>query len=46
MNDEGRIRVFTSDKKFISQDCRHLTQSGAKYYSSILNIDLLLRKTK
>ena len=25
------VRVFTPEGKFISQDCRHLTQNGAKY---------------
>lgn len=32
----GQIRVFTDDNKIISQDCEHLTQNGAKYYSRIL----------
>lgn len=44
-NAEGKIHVFTDDKKFISQDCRHLTEAGAKYYARILNIkDLLVFK--
>ena len=34
---DGRIRVFTPNHKFISQDCRHLTKNGAKYYASIIN---------
>jgi hypothetical protein len=33
----GQIRVFTDDNKIISQDCEHLTQNGAKYYSRILS---------
>jgi peptidoglycan/LPS O-acetylase OafA/YrhL len=32
----GKVPVFTSDCKFISQDCRHLTSSGAKYYSRLI----------
>ena len=35
---EGYVRVFTDDGKFISQDCRHLTQFGAAYYASILDL--------
>lgn len=38
---DNRIRVFTDDKKFISQDCRHLTQAGAQYYSRLLNLDAI-----
>ena len=38
----GRLPVFTNDKKYISQDCRHLTQSGAKYYARILNLAFYL----
>lgn len=38
----GRIRIFTPNHKFISQDCRHLTQEGAKYYASLLNIRNLI----
>lgn len=37
MTEDGRIRVFTSDNKFVSQDCRHLTRAGARYYASLLN---------
>ena len=36
--DDGRIKVFTDDHKFISQDCRHLTEAGASYYARILDI--------
>ncbi|NLN49745.1 MAG: acyltransferase [Clostridiales bacterium] len=38
-NEDGTVRVFTSDGKFIAQDCRHLTQAGAKYYASIIGLD-------
>lgn len=30
---ESSVRVFTDDGKFISQDCRHLTQNGAKFFA-------------
>jgi peptidoglycan/LPS O-acetylase OafA/YrhL len=32
-NLDGSVRVFTPEGKFISQDCRHLTRSGARYYA-------------
>ena len=35
--DDKRVRVFTDDKKFISQDCSHLTPAGARWYAQ--NID-------
>ena len=37
--DDGNIRVFTPNNKFISQDCRHLTKHGAIYYASIIDFD-------
>lgn len=36
----GAVRLFTPNHKFISQDCRHLTQEGAKYYASLINLNL------
>ena len=30
---DGRTRVFTEDGKFISMDCRHLTQEGARWFA-------------
>jgi len=39
MNENGEIRVFTDDKKYISQDCRHLTIQGAKYYARIIDFE-------
>lgn len=41
---EGYVRVFTPDGKFISQDCRHLTQYGAQYYAELLDLGTLLDK--
>lgn len=35
----GRVEVFTPDRKYISQDCSHLTRSGAIYYSQILQLE-------
>ena len=44
LDENNRIRVFTDDRKFISQDCRHLTQAGAMYYSRSLNLDSILNR--
>ena len=32
------IPVFTPDGKFISQDCRHFTKAGAKYFAGMIDI--------
>jgi peptidoglycan/LPS O-acetylase OafA/YrhL len=32
----NRVRIYTDEKLFLSQDCRHFTESGAKYYSKLL----------
>lgn len=42
---DNKVKVFTDDNKFISQDCMHLTQAGAKYYARILDIEGILRLT-
>jgi len=33
---QGRVPVFTPDRKFISQDRRHLTKAGARYVGAVL----------
>ena len=42
VKDGTSVRVFTDEKQFISQDCRHLTQAGARYYSRVIDIAGLL----
>lgn len=42
--DNQHVRVFTDDNRFISQDCRHLTQAGAQWYAKILDWDRIFRK--
>lgn len=42
MTEEGRIKVFTDDNRYISQDCSHLTKAGAEYYARILNLEKVL----
>lgn len=34
---KGEIKLFTDNNKIISFDCRHLTRSGALYYSKKFN---------
>lgn len=34
---DGRVHVFTDDNMFISQDCYHLTEAGAKYYARVID---------
>jgi peptidoglycan/LPS O-acetylase OafA/YrhL len=41
---DGNIRVFTPNGKFISMDCRHLTEEGAKYFASVMDIGVYFRK--
>ncbi|MBK8805096.1 MAG: acyltransferase [Bacteroidales bacterium] len=36
----GKVPVFTPDCKFISQDCRHLTEAGAKYFATLFDHEL------
>ena len=44
LRDGNRVKVFTPDNKFISQDCRHLTPAGAKYYANNLNLKRFFSK--
>ncbi len=41
MINDNEVRVFSDDDKFLSQDCRHLTQYGAKYYAEILDFSFI-----
>lgn len=40
--ENGEIRVFTDDNYYISADCTHLTEFGAKYYSRILDLSWIV----
>lgn len=42
--DDQHVRVFTDDNRFISQDCRHLTQAGAQWYAKILDWNRIFKK--
>jgi peptidoglycan/LPS O-acetylase OafA/YrhL len=37
---DGKVGVFTPDKKFISQDCTHFTEAGAIYYANLFKGEL------
>lgn len=41
-DDSGMVRVFTEDGRFISQDCRHLTQFGAEFFAAKLELSWIL----
>ena len=41
---DGKVIVFTSDCKLISQDTRHLTRAGAEMFSNLLDLKLYLKK--
>lgn len=45
---DGCVRVFTDDAKYISHDCVHLTEYGAKYYAKLLKpkIEKLVKQSK
>ena len=42
LDSNGRIRIFTPEHKFISQDCNHFTQNGAKHFASLIDWPKLL----
>lgn len=39
---DNKINIFTSDKKYISWDCRHLTVFGARYLSQIIDLSWMM----
>ncbi|MEN6617599.1 MAG: hypothetical protein ABFD12_13665, partial [Syntrophorhabdus sp.] len=42
MDEKGTVPVFSPNKMFISQDCRHFTKAGASYFSQLLEDELSL----
>ncbi|MHB8109125.1 MAG: acyltransferase family protein [Syntrophorhabdaceae bacterium] len=42
MDSKGTVPVFSPDKMFISQDCRHFTKAGASYFSRLFEDELSL----
>lgn len=44
MDADGNIKVFTPNHKFISHDCTHLSEDGAKYYAEIFDLDRIFKQ--
>ncbi len=42
MDAKGEVPVFTPDCRFISQDCRHFTSDGAKYFGTLIKNNKVL----
>jgi hypothetical protein len=40
IDSEGKVPVFTPEHKFISQDCRHFTKSGAQYFAKLMDQEI------
>lgn len=38
---DNRVRVFTNNRKYISQDCKHLTKAGAKFIADRIDWSLM-----
>lgn len=41
---DGSVPVFSEDRKFLSQDCRHLTRAGARHYAALIDFGRIFRK--
>ena len=46
IDEHSFMPVFTDDSMYISQDCRHLTKEGARYYSKIIDLDSIFKKDR
>jgi hypothetical protein len=42
---DGKVRVFSDDGRFLSQDCRHLTKAGAQFYAKCIDWDRFFSET-
>ena len=40
VDDQLTVPVFTPDGRFISQDCRHLTRAGARYFATLFDTEI------
>jgi hypothetical protein len=40
IDNQRTVPVFTPSEQFISQDCRHLTKAGARYYAQLFDLEL------
>ena len=44
LTENGHVRIFTDDHKFISPDSRHLSEPGAKYYARVIDFSKIFKK--
>lgn len=44
MDAKGNIKCFTPNHKYISQDCTHLTEDGAKYYAELFDLEGIFKQ--
>lgn len=42
VDEKGTMPVFTPDHHYISQDCRHFSKGGAKWFASLIDWELFL----
>lgn len=42
VKEDGKVRVFSDDNKYISADCGHLTHGGAFFYGNLIDWDKYL----
>ena len=40
--DNGNVRIFTPSHKYMSQDCRHLTQAGAQFIANRIDFSTII----
>lgn len=44
LNEAGEMPVFSDEKMYISADCEHLTQAGARYYAKVLDLAWIVNR--
>ena len=44
LQEDGSVRVFTDDHRYISQDGQHLTMGGARWYSKVIDLHSIFKK--
>ncbi len=44
--DNGNVRIFTPEHKYMSQDCRHLTRAGAQFLAKRIDFSKIIRNRR
>ncbi len=44
LQSNNRVRVFSDDGRYISQDCQHLTRAGAQFYAKHIDWSMFFEK--